>query len=93
MNNFKNEIIADIQNASKSIKIAVSWMTDSEYFTALNNKRSSEDIDITIILSDHDENRKYSDKFIQLIKTGIKVFTWGKKIQLKGISCTVNFIL
>jgi phosphatidylserine/phosphatidylglycerophosphate/cardiolipin synthase-like enzyme len=79
MNNFKEEIILDIISAADSIKVAVSWMTGLDFFGVLKNKKLKDKVEIIIILSDHPENRKYSDKFIELLEVGIKVFTWGTK--------------
>ena len=62
MNNIKQEILTDLSKAKSSIKVAVSWFTDTDLISKiLNIKQQNSTIKVTIILSDHHNNRNYGD--------------------------------
>lgn len=87
MNNIKQEIITDINAAEKSIKIAVSWLSDFDLInTLLKSKQANENLKIEIIISDHNDNREQNvkEKLKELLKQGCEIYTWGSKNPQDG---------
>lgn len=87
MISIKKQIISDIKSAKKSIKIAVSWLTDKDFLSALLDKKKADTaIEISIVLSAHKDNRRedIKQKLIELIVLGSKVGVWGNEDSKTG---------
>ncbi len=78
MNNYQEEILNDLQNAKKSIKVAVSWLTDSVLLNALINARYR-NIEVNVVLSSNEFNIIRYEKIQKLIQLGANVRKWGNE--------------
>ncbi len=83
----KAEISHDLLKAKKSIKIAVSWLTDHDLLDILlKTKQNDPSLVVEIVLSAHRDNRKeyVLNKFRELIRQGAKIRTWGSETTEEG---------
>ncbi|MBN1188102.1 MAG: hypothetical protein JXB49_37855 [Bacteroidales bacterium] len=83
MNNIQDEILKDLQSASKSIKVAVSWLTDIVLINELiqSKKRG---IDVKVILSCNELNIIRFELFRELIELGALVNKVGSEESEQG---------
>jgi phosphatidylserine/phosphatidylglycerophosphate/cardiolipin synthase-like enzyme len=80
MNSIKQEIIADIRKAKQSVKVAVAWLTDSDFVAALAQKiTKKQDFIIEIVVSGHQDNKEIvlKTKMMALMELGAVVKTYG----------------
>jgi len=83
MNNIHLEILNDLKSAKASIKVAVSWLTDSTLINELiSAKRRG--IDVKIILSSNELNIIRYDLFQNLISISAAVNKWGNEDAQDG---------
>ncbi|HRF38040.1 MAG TPA: hypothetical protein PK198_04570, partial [Saprospiraceae bacterium] len=54
-NSIQSEILSDLQSAKKSIKVAVSWLTDTSLIQELIKKRR-QGLDVKILVSANELN-------------------------------------
>src|SRR5438552_9888896 len=81
-----------LQNAKKSIKIAVAYFTDKDIFNLLCS-RAIDDVEVELLISDEDVNFKSGDvNFDNLIKCGGKLFISvnEQKIILHNKFCIID---
>lgn len=64
-------IIQNIKNAKKMILIAVAWFSDKDIYNALLEKKQKSNIQIRIILANHEFNKKGHLNFSDLIQEGV----------------------
>lgn len=65
----KEEIISNIQRASKDIRVAVAWLTDEDIIWAFT-KRQEAGINVKVVISDREENFKNNKKFMRFLQHG-----------------------
>ena len=87
MDNIKQEILTDIRKAKNSVKIAVAWLTDSDFITVLSQKiTKNSTFVVEIVLSNHKDNREeiLSQKMGALIELGAKIRVFGSFSPQEG---------
>lgn len=80
MSSIKQEIIADIRKTKQSVKIAVAWLTDSDFIDELAQKiRKKEGFVVEIVVSGHQDNKEtvLKAKIMALMDIGASVKTYG----------------
>lgn len=80
MNSIKQEIISDIRKAKQSVKVAVAWLTDSDFIGELVKKiTKKDDFIIEIVVSGHEDNKETAlkAKMVALMELGATVKTYG----------------
>lgn len=75
-NTIQSEILSDLRQAKKSIKVAVSWITDPILITELIRK-TEQGIDIKIIVSANKLNFCQFELFKKIQELGGSVVKWG----------------
>jgi phosphatidylserine/phosphatidylglycerophosphate/cardiolipin synthase-like enzyme len=65
----KDEIISNIQKATRDIKVAVAWLTDEDIIWAFTKKQES-GINVKVVISNREENFKNNKKFIKFLQHG-----------------------
>lgn len=83
MNNIQTEISNDLRSARNSIKVAVSWLTDTILLNELIDARKR-GIDVKIILSSNELNIIRFELFQKLIDLGAIVNKKGREDPEKG---------
>jgi phosphatidylserine/phosphatidylglycerophosphate/cardiolipin synthase-like enzyme len=83
MNNIQTEILSDIRSATRSIKVAVSWLTDNLLINELLSARQR-GVDVTIIVSCNELNIIRFELFQKLIDKGAKVNKEGSEEPEQG---------
>lgn len=83
MNNIQTEILGDIRSARLSIKVAVSWLTDSLLIHELLEARQK-GIDVKIIMSSNELNIIRFELFQKLIDLGATVNKEGSEQPEQG---------
>ncbi|MCB9324018.1 MAG: hypothetical protein H6571_09820 [Lewinellaceae bacterium] len=79
----QSEIQSDLKNANRSIKVAVSWLTDPVLITTLI-KKVRQGVDVKILLSSNELNILRFELFREIQKLGGKVQKWGNAETEKG---------
>ncbi|MBK7669562.1 MAG: hypothetical protein IPJ32_20835 [Sphingobacteriaceae bacterium] len=69
----KDEIISNLKNAKKEIKVAVAWLTDEDIIRVLTQRKEA-GIDVQIAISDSKENFKNTSKFKDFLKLKGKLY-------------------
>lgn len=83
MNNIQSEILDDIKSAQKSIKVAVSWLTDTLLLNELIAARQR-GIDVKIIVSSNELNIIRFELFQKLIDKGATLNKEGSEEPEQG---------
>jgi phosphatidylserine/phosphatidylglycerophosphate/cardiolipin synthase-like enzyme len=83
MNTIQQEILSDLRTAKKSIKVAVSWLTDTLLINELINAKKK-GIDVKLILSSNELNIIRFELFQQLIDLKANVVKWGNEEPEQG---------
>lgn len=83
MNNIQTEIANDLRNAKRSIKVAVSWLTDIHLITELINAQKK-GINVVIIVSSNELNIIRFEYFQKLIDLGAIVNKEGSEDAEQG---------
>lgn len=83
MNNIQLEILNDLKSAQSSIKVAVSWLTDTSLINELISARRK-GVDVKIILSSNELNIIRYELFQNLIAHGATVNKWGNEDAQDG---------
>lgn len=78
MNNIQTEISKDLRSARRSIKVAVSWLTDTLLINELIEARKR-DIDVKVIVSSNELNIIRFELFQRLIDLGATVNKKGRE--------------
>lgn len=73
----KDEIIANIKKAHKSIKVAVAWFTDEDIIRALSQKKEK-GIEIEVVISNAKENFENINNFKVYLRLQAKLFIASK---------------
>jgi hypothetical protein len=63
--NIKNEIVKELSNSDKSIKVAVAWFTDSDLFDILC-KKAKKGIKVELLIANHSINHNSSIDYEEL---------------------------
>ena len=79
----QSEILTDLEQAKKSIKVAVSWLTDPLLITTLIDKKR-EGIEIKVLVSSNELNIIRFELFKKLQDLGGLVQKWGNKDTEQG---------
>jgi len=82
-NTIQSEILSDLRHAKKSIKVAVSWLTDPVLITQLIDKRK-QGIDVKVLLSSNELNIIRFELFKKIQELGGTVQKWGNKETEQG---------
>lgn len=87
MNSIKQEIIMDIRQAKRSIKVAVAWLTDIDFINILEQKiAKKQDLIVEIVVSNHKDNKeeRLKTKMVSLMEMGAKVKIYGSSNPQEG---------
>ncbi|MBL7818223.1 MAG: hypothetical protein JNL70_24645 [Saprospiraceae bacterium] len=82
-NTIQSEILSDLRQAKKSIKVAVSWLTDPLLLTELIDK-TKQGVDVKILLSANELNIIRFEHFVKLQELGASVQKWGNEEATQG---------
>lgn len=82
-NNFKQEILSQLEKANSSIFIAVAWLTEQSYLNVLKQK-IEQGLIIKIILSASEWNLLRSEDYVYLIKKGAFIHKRGERTPKNG---------
>jgi phosphatidylserine/phosphatidylglycerophosphate/cardiolipin synthase-like enzyme len=83
MNTIQQEILTDLRSAKRSIKVAVSWLTDTLLINELIFAKKK-GIDVKLILSSNELNIIRFELFQQLIDLKADVLKWGNEEPEQG---------
>ncbi|HRK83823.1 MAG TPA: phospholipase D-like domain-containing protein [Saprospiraceae bacterium] len=82
-NSIQSEILSDLQSAKKSIKVAVSWLTDTSLIQELIKKRR-QGLDVKILVSANELNVIRFELFREIQHLGGFVQKWGNEETSEG---------